>query len=157
VTITIDPVVTAAMRAHAVEGWPEEVCGAVLEGPEGPVVRRMTNVQNRLHAADPSSHPRDARTAYSPEPRELFEVTRQGGQPGWRIAIFYHSHPQHGSYFSDTDKREALWGDPGDPEAEPNYPGVAWVVLSVYDREVRDLKAFAWDEATRDFAEIPLR
>ena len=51
-TITIDPAVAAAMRAHAVEGWPEEVCGVVLEGPGGPVVRRMTNVQNQIHAAD---------------------------------------------------------------------------------------------------------
>ena len=156
-TITIDPAVAAAMRAHAVEGWPEEVCGVVLEGPDGPVVRRMTNVQNQIHAADPVANPRDAKTAYHMEPRELFEVTRQGDQPGWRIAIFYHSHPQHGSYFSDTDKRQALWGEPGDPDAEPSYPGVAWVVISVYDREVRDLKAFAWDEPTRDFGEVPLR
>ena len=143
-----------AMRAHAEEGWPEEVCGVLFEGPDGQVVRRMTNVQNRLHAEDPARHPRDARTAYQMDTRELFEVTRHGDQPGWRIVLFYHSHPEHGSYFSDTDKARALWGE--GPEAEPAYPGVAYLVVSVYDHTVRDVQAYAWDEARRDFVTVPV-
>lgn len=152
-TLTIAPAVLAAMRAHAADGWPEEVCGVVFASPDGQVVRRMTNVQNELHAADPERNPRDARTAYHMEARELLDASRQGDQPGWAIALFYHSHPEHGAYFSDTDKRQALWG--GDPEAGPSFPGVAWVVVSVYDRQVRDVKAYAWDEAAMDFLETP--
>ena len=33
-------------------------------------------------------------------------------EPGWRIALFYHSHPQHDAYFSPTDKAQALYADP---------------------------------------------
>ena len=113
----------------------------------------MTNVQNRLHAADPAQHPRDARTAYHMDARELFEVNRVADQPGWWIVCFYHSHPQHDAYFSPTDRAQALWGDP--PDAEPAYPGVAWLVLSVYDRRLRDVQAYAWDETARDFANVP--
>ncbi len=149
-----EPAMTA-MRAHAEETFPEECCGAVLTGPEGQVVRRMTNVQNQLHAADPAAHPRDARTAYRPDDRELFAVTRDGERPGWRLVLFYHSHPSHGAYFSPTDKAAALWGE-GD-DAEPTYPGVAYLVLSVYERALRDTKGYAWDEASRDFVELALR
>ncbi len=152
--LTIDPQAAAAMRAHAEEAFPEECCGVLFAGPDGQVVRRMTNVQNRLHAEDPHAHPRDARTAYQMEPRELLQVNRDGDRPGWRIVLFYHSHPSHDAYFSATDKARALWGDPSDPDAEPSYPGVAYVVVSVYDRVVRDVKAYAWDEAARDFREI---
>ncbi len=145
----------AAMRAHAEEGHPEEICGVLFATPDGQLVRRMTNIQNRLHAEDPVLHPRDARTAYLMDSRELFEATRDGERPGWRIALFYHSHPEHDAYFSDTDTARALWGEPG-ADAEPAYPGVAYVVLSVFDRRVRDVKAFAWSQESREFVEVPL-
>ena len=153
--IAIDSDALTAMHAHAVEGFPEEVCGVLLGGPEGQIVRRMQNVQNALHAADPVANPRDARTAYQFDAAELLEVTRQGDAPGWRIVLFYHSHPQHDAYFSDTDKARALFG--GEVELGPAFPGVAYLVISVYDRAVRDRKCFAWDEAAQDFLETPFR
>jgi [CysO sulfur-carrier protein]-S-L-cysteine hydrolase len=149
--IDIETAALAAMRGHAVEGFPEEVCGVLFASPGGQVVRRMTNVQNALHAADPVANPRDARTAYQFDAGELLDVTRQGDEPGWRIVLFYHSHPEHGAYFSDTDKARALFG--GEVELGPAFPGVAYLVISVYDRVVRDWKTFAWDEAAQDFLE----
>jgi [CysO sulfur-carrier protein]-S-L-cysteine hydrolase len=153
--IAIDAKAMAAMRAHAEESFPEECCGALFAAPHGQVVRRMTNIQNALHGADPATHPRDARTAYQMDPRELFEVNRDADRPGWRILVFYHSHPSHDAYFSPTDRARALWGEPdGDPE--PSYPGVAYAVLSVYEGVVRDVKAYAWNDASRDFEEVTL-
>jgi proteasome lid subunit RPN8/RPN11 len=154
IPIVIDPAAMAVMRAHAEEGFPDESWGILFETPDGQVVRRMTNIQNRLHAEDPVAHPRDARTAYAPEPQELMEANRDGDQPGWQIAIFYHSHPGHGAYFSDTDKSRALWG--GSVEMGPAYPGAVYVVLSVYGRVVGDVKAFAWDDDKADFLEVPI-
>ena len=149
--IAIDAKALAAMHAHAEEGFPEEVCGVLFATPNGQVVRRMQNVQNALHAADPVTNPRDARTAYQFDGAELLEVTRQGDEPSWQIVLFYHSHPQHGAYFSDTDKTRALFG--GEIDLGPAFPGVADLVISVYDRVVRDRKTFAWDEAAQDFVE----
>ena len=149
--IEIEARALEAMHGHAVEGFPEEVCGVLLASPTGQVVRRMQNVQNALHAADPVANPRDARTAYQFDGAELLDVTRQGDEDGWRIVLFYHSHPQHGAYFSDTDKARALFG--GELELGPAFPGVAYLVISVYDRVVRDRKVFAWDEAAADFLE----
>lgn len=153
--IEIQSDVMDAMRAHAVEGFPEEVCGVVFATPNGQVLRRLTNVQNELHASDPAQHPRTATTAYCMDSRELFEIEKQARDPGWSIAIFYHSHPQHDAYFSPTDKGQASYTDPIDGSRGENYPGATWVVVSVYDRVVRDAQAYAWDEAAQDFVGTP--
>ncbi|HWE27286.1 MAG TPA: Mov34/MPN/PAD-1 family protein, partial [Polyangia bacterium] len=55
--------------AHARAGYPEEVCGLIIAGDEA---RPCENRQNALHAEDPKSFPRDARTAYNLGPKDLF-------------------------------------------------------------------------------------
>jgi [CysO sulfur-carrier protein]-S-L-cysteine hydrolase len=152
--IRIAATVMDELRAHAEAGFPEESWGWVLESPAGQVVRRMTNVQNALHARDPESHPRDARMAWAPDPRELRDVEAEADQPGWRPAILYHSHPEHGAYFSQTDRTRALWD--GSVEMGPIYPDVVYVVLSVYGGAVREVKAYGWDDDARDFLATPI-
>lgn len=153
--IEIEPQAMDAMRAHAIEGFPEEVCGVVFASPRGQVVRRLRNVQNELHAKDPEQHPRTAATAYHMDSRELFEIEKQAREPGWRVLAFYHSHPQHDAYFSPTDRAQASYTDPVDGSRGPTYAGAAWVVVSVHDRAVRDVRAYVWDDAVQDFSEAP--
>jgi proteasome lid subunit RPN8/RPN11 len=153
--IEIEARVMDAMHAHAVEGFPEEVCGVVFATPGGQVVRRLKNIQNDLHAADPEQHTRTAATAYCMDSRELFEVEKQAREPGWSIAVFYHSHPQHDAYFSPTDKGQAAYTDPIDGSKTPNYPGATWAVVSVYDRVVRDVQTYGWDDGAQDFVAVP--
>lgn len=154
--IEIERAVMEAMRAHAVEGFPEEVCGVVFASPGGQIVRRLRNVQNELHAQDPEQYPRTAATAYHMDSRELFEIEKQGRAPGWSVVAFYHSHPQHDAYFSPTDRAQASYTDPIDGSRGPTYPGTSWIVVSVYDRVVRDVRAYAWDDGTQDFVGITL-
>ncbi|MCC6765334.1 MAG: M67 family metallopeptidase [Deltaproteobacteria bacterium] len=151
--IEIEARVVDAMREHAVEGFPEEVCGVVFATPGGQILRRLRNIQNELHAKDPEQHPRTAATAYHMDSRELFEIEKQAREPGWRVLVFYHSHPQHDAYFSPTDRAQASYTDPVDGSRGPTYPGTTWVVVSVYDRVVRDVRAYAWDDEVRDFGE----
>lgn len=153
--IEIESPVMDAMQEHAVAGFPDEVCGVVFASPAGQVVRRLKNIQNDLHAQDPAQHPRTATTAYCMDSRELFEIEKQAREPGWSIAIFYHSHPQHDAYFSPTDKGQASYTDPIDGTRGPTYPGTAWVVVSVYDRVVKDAQAYVWDDAAQDFVASP--
>jgi proteasome lid subunit RPN8/RPN11 len=112
-------------------------------------VVRFTNIQNRLHETDPAANPRDARTAYSPEPKELFAAIREGDAPGARLSVFYHSHAINGSYFSDEDRTRAMFGD------DPAYPDVSYVVVS--DAKVPgEVRAFRWDESAAAFVEQPI-
>ena len=147
--LTLDRSSLEAMHAHGRAVHPEECCGAVVERDGKDVVTRFTNIQNRLHAENPTENPRDAKTAYSPEPKELFAVLKAGDEPGARLKVFYHSHAINGSYFSDEDRVRAMFGD------DPAYPDVTYVVVSDA-RERGEARAFRWDEASHDFVEVPL-
>jgi len=136
----------AAILAHARERHPEECCGAVVEADGRDRLLRFTNIQGRLHAENPADFPRDATTAYTPEPRELLEAIRAGEQPGARLKIFYHSHSKNGAYFSGEDRARGMF------DGDPAYPDVSYLVVSDA-REPGEARAFRWDEPSHDFVE----
>jgi len=135
---------------HAQETFPEECCGAILQTAQGEEVCRITNIQNTMHEKDPQGYPRDATIAYFMDPKELLGVLKAVDSSKATLEAFYHSHPNHGAYFSAEDKTRAMFGD------EPAYPDAAYLVISIYDREVQVIRAYAWDEEMKDFLEIPL-
>ena len=147
--LKLDRATLDAMHAHGRAAHPDECCGAVVERDGRDVVHRFTNVQNRLHAENPVETPRDAKTAYTPEPKELYAAIRAGEEPGACLKVFYHSHAINGSYFSDKDRADAMFGD------DPAYPEVTYVVVSDA-REPGEARAFRWDEAAHDFVEVPI-
>lgn len=136
---------------HCQEMFPDECCGVVLSDGRADRVRRVENIQNRLHALDPLTYPRTAAIAYAMDPQELESVLQQESRAGAKLKAFYHSHPQHQAYFSAEDKAFAT------PFGEPTFPEAVQVVVSIYDRAVKDVKAFAWSEESKDFVEVPLR
>jgi [CysO sulfur-carrier protein]-S-L-cysteine hydrolase len=138
----------AAIDRDSLAAYPEECCGVVLTAGDDELVRPVSNVQNRLHAEDPAKHPRDARTAYFMDPKALFVVLEEADKQRRPVRVFYHSHPEHDAYFSSEDRERALAWD------EPAYPGAAYLVVSVYGGRVKERRAYAWDESTRDFAEV---
>jgi proteasome lid subunit RPN8/RPN11 len=136
---------------HSREAFPEECCGVVLFDGAGEYVRRVENIQNKLHALDPMTYPRTAAIAYAMDPRELQSVLDDAGAIGAKLKAFYHSHPDHEAYFSAEDKAFAT------PFGEPTFPDAAQIVISVFNRAVKDIKAFAWSDRQKDFVELPLR
>lgn len=140
----------AEIDRHAVESYPNECCGAVVGVGGDEIVRRITNIQDRLHREDPAKHPRDARTAYYMEPKELYRVLRESEEKNCPLRIFYHSHPEHGAYFSAEDRARAMAWD------EPAYPDARYLVVSVYGGAVRDRFAVAWDADRHDFVPLEL-
>ena len=147
--LTLERAALEDILAHARATHPAECCGAVLVRDGRDVVRRFTNIQDRLHGEDPVNNPRSAETAYAPEPRELYAIVEGGDAPGARLKVFYHSHTRVGAYFSGEDRARALFGD------EPAYQGVVYLVVSD-SREQGEARAFRWQESLRDFVELPL-
>lgn len=135
---------------HAQATFPDECCGAILSREGVEEVRRIANLQNAMHAKDPQQFPRDATIAYFMDPKELFAVLHEVDRGKAALAAFYHSHPNHDAYFSVEDKRQAMFGD------EPSYPDTAYIVISIYDREIKTLRAYAWSESDKDFVETAL-
>ena len=129
--------------AHARETDPDECVGVVVARTGRDEVWRMRNVQNELHARDPQTHPRTARTAYALGREDTERLDAASPK------VIYHSHTKNGAYFSGEDRARAMFMD------EPTYPDVAYLVVS--DARVPgEVKAFRWDDAARDFAEIPI-
>jgi adenylyltransferase/sulfurtransferase len=120
--------------AHAREGYPEEVCGFVVAGGE---VRRCENQQNKMHALDPESYPRTAKTAYFLGFKDLkfLDQSLESERP---VRIIYHSHVDVGAYFSDEDVRAAA------PEGEPLFP-VEYLVVDVRSDGVREARLFRFE------------
>jgi proteasome lid subunit RPN8/RPN11 len=151
--VTAHPELTAEalaeIYAHARRDYPRECCGIVFGPRDGVVadrVRPCVNIQDQLHAEDPTQHPRDARTAYRLETAELFALDRslRGATPA---KVIYHSHVEVGAYFSDTDQAAARMGD------EPAYP-VEYLVVDARSDGTRGAAQFGWDDAARSYVEV---
>jgi proteasome lid subunit RPN8/RPN11 len=139
-----------AICRHAQDTFPDECCGAILKRGGVEEVQRITNIQNAMHAKDPHSYPRDATIAYFMDPKELLAVIKEADSGQAELQAFYHSHPNHDAYFSAEDKARAMFGD------EPSYPDTAYLVISIYDRQVKTIRAYRWDEEKKDFVETLL-
>ena len=131
---------------HARQTFPEECCGVIFSNGATDRAQRLSNIQNKLHALDPLTYPRTAVIAYAMDPKELERA--MGEAAGAKLKAFYHSHPNHDAYFSDEDKAFAC------PFGEPNFPGAAQIVVSIYGGAVRRICAYAWSESANDFVEV---
>lgn len=150
-TIHLDSCAWDEISRHSRETFPEECCGVIFSDGRFDRVRRVENIQNKLHALDPLTYPRTAAIAYAMDPQELERILEQEIRAGGKLKAFYHSHPQHEAYFSAEDKAFAT------PFGEPTFADAAQIVVSVYDGVVKDVKTFAWSDEKKDFVEVPLR
>jgi [CysO sulfur-carrier protein]-S-L-cysteine hydrolase len=142
----------AQMVAQAERAYPDECCGFIIGDAAREEVRPIANIQNQKHQENPQAFPRDARTAFLMDPREHLAVMREIDQRRLELRAVYHSHPEHDAYFSSTDRAQACSFD---PEA-PDYPGTAYIVLSIRVRKFVRAAAFVWDEGRKDFVETEL-
>lgn len=152
--LQISSYVLDMMLRHGEREYPHEACGIVI-GPKGKNaaigVFPIKNIQNELHQKDPQRYPRDAKTAYQMDSREVKIVEREAESKGFELKLFYHSHPDHGVYFSDEDKAMACpWG-------EPSYPEVGHVVVSVNAGAAVAASEFYWSPEKQDFLERILK
>lgn len=138
----------AVIEAHAIACYPHEACGFIVDrdGQEEAVC--VTNIQSQRHAEDPTL--RDARTAYTMG-AEAAPILIGYERHELTIRAIFHSHPDHDAYFSAEDRKQATVWD------QPSYPDAGQIVISVYGGVSKGAKAFAWDAAANDYAEVSLR
>lgn len=143
--------IKSRIYAEAERTYPDEGCGVVLgvvsAGREAKEFVALQNKQNEMHARDPKRYPRDAKTAYMIDPKEWQQIENQARSKGMEIISIFHSHPEHGVYFSDEDKGMAApWG-------EPLFPNQSYMVVSVYGGQVKNASEFVWNSEKKDFIE----
>ncbi len=139
-------------RQHALQEYPFECCGIIIGQPDSDqedILFRCTNIQNKLHEMDPGKFVRDARTAFYIDPKELMGILKETETRKLAIKLFYHSHPEHDAYFSEEDERMALFDN------EPAYPEARYLVISVYNKEIKDQAFFEWNPESKAFEKQP--
>jgi proteasome lid subunit RPN8/RPN11 len=115
-TYAISPDALAAIERHAIDAYPHECCGALLESA-GAIVETF---------ALPNTTDGPATHRFLVGPDEYRQAERWAGTRGATLAGFYHSHPDHPARPSATDLEYA-------------WPNFLYVIVSVVDGVPRDL------------------
>lgn len=105
--LILDDRALRGMIRHAEEGYPLEVCGLLIGiVEEGTKVRRVREAcradnLNRERAAD----------RYDLDPADYRRIEEQARQRRMEVLGVYHSHPDHPSRPSETDRQRAeeIW------------------------------------------------
>ncbi|MBI5664883.1 MAG: M67 family metallopeptidase [Nitrospirae bacterium] len=141
----LDRHIVEQIYKHAMEEYPFECCGIITGNSDKQTLHLCRNIQKSLHEEDPSRYPRDARIAYMIDRGEFNRTVSDAKEKGEEVIAFYHSHPEHGAYFSEEDHAaQTVFG-------EPEFPEALHLVVSVISRTVRDMKCFKWDGSVKAF------
>jgi [CysO sulfur-carrier protein]-S-L-cysteine hydrolase len=124
--------------------YPNEACGYILrkDGALHTVVGE--NQQDRYHALDPTTYRRTGRTAFKLNEMKIARAIEAGGE----LVCIYHSHCDAGAYFSNEDVDCALL------DGEPLFPGVAYLVVSVYGGDLRATELYGFDRKVGTYAPL---
>jgi proteasome lid subunit RPN8/RPN11 len=115
-TIRIESDPWAAMVSHARQTYPNECCGAMLGSinATGKTVRVALPLENAFDGVQ-------ARR-YEIRPQDLLAADQAAHERHMNLIGIYHSHPDCGAYFSQTDLRNSC-------------PWYSFVVLSIQKGE----------------------
>ncbi len=114
------------MVGHAQKSYPNECCG-ILIGDEQSGLRRAT-----LAVACRNAYEGEQKDRFLIDPRDQIAAERQSRELGQGVLGFFHSHPDEGAYFSQTDLKN-------------HWPFYSNVVMSVRNGNFADAKCFRVD------------
>jgi proteasome lid subunit RPN8/RPN11 len=120
--------------ALAIDQYPKECCGLILQ--QG--IHPCQNIQDQLHQTDPINYPQNATKAFTFCSQDALFLGRNIDSEN-PVKIIYHSHPDVGAYFSNTDKTNALY------DGQPIYP-VDHLVIDVQTNGVICSKLFRFSQ-----------
>jgi proteasome lid subunit RPN8/RPN11 len=120
--LQISEALAARIRAHGVETYPHECCGAILGRDEGDrIVRDLMPLQNRR-----DDSPRN-RFEVTPDDVRLAEKTAD--EKKLDLIGWYHSHPDAPARPSEYDREHA-------------WPWYSYIIVSVQKGEPKDMNSW---------------
>ena len=124
-----------AVKAHAEEGYPDEICGFLIGARGSSRVSRAVRARNMV--VDRS------RDRYEIDPRDMIRTQREADDAGEDILRYYHSHPDHPARGSVFDE-------------ERSWAGPVYLIVSCAEGKVVDAKAFVASKDGGPFRDEPL-
>lgn len=114
--LALNPGIADAIRAHGVQTYPNECCGAIYGiAPGG--VEALDKVVTATFAL-PNTTEEGPRRRFLVRPGDYREAERRGAEIGAELLGFYHSHPDHPARPSQYDLDHA-------------WPFFSYIIVSV--------------------------
>jgi proteasome lid subunit RPN8/RPN11 len=111
------------MRSHAEACYPRECCG-ILVGRETDGRREAVEA-----IACQNAYQGDQSDRFEIDPKDQLAAQKRSRESGLDVVGFFHSHPDEGAYFSQTDLKN-------------HWPGYSNVVMSVRGGQYVEAKCF---------------
>jgi proteasome lid subunit RPN8/RPN11 len=141
--LTIPQSLLDKVIAHLKAGYPHEACGILIgemdvgQTPPAKHVREVVLVQN---AWDEVNERESRANRYMISPEDVARADRDAGKRGWDLIGFFHSHPDHPSQPSETD-REWAW------------PAISFMITSVRAGEATTTQSWTLRDGREAFDE----
>ena len=123
------------VQRHASAGYPNEICGALIAARGADLVTQARRIRNKVVDR--------ARDRYELDEREHIQVMRECDAAGTEIVGYYHSHPDHPAWASETDSARS-------------WAGYVYLIVSCHKGRVVDGNAFATNQDFTKMHQIPL-
>jgi proteasome lid subunit RPN8/RPN11 len=120
---------------HASDGYPNEICGALIAARRSDLVTRARRIRNKIVDR--------ARDRYELDEREHIQVMRECDAEGMEIVGYYHSHPDHPAWASETDSSRS-------------WAGYVYLIVSCHKGRVVDANAFMTTQDFTKMHQVPL-
>jgi proteasome lid subunit RPN8/RPN11 len=121
------------IRAHGVETYPHECCGALL-GREADDAREVHDTFALVNRREDSPRNRFSITA-----QDFRAAERAAQERGLELIGWYHSHPDHPAQPSDYDREHA-------------WPWYSYVIVSIADRKPGEMTSWRLADDRSRFA-----
>ncbi len=112
---------------HAIDTYPDECCG-IMAGviqAENRIVKKVFQAENLNKER---SHDR-----YEMNEKDFLRADRQAAKLGMDIVGIYHSHPDHPSKASETDRQKA-------------HEGYSYLIVAIHDRKFYSKNSWVLDQ-----------
>ncbi len=127
----------SSIHAHAREGYPEEVAGALV----GMSVDGMKIVVDVWRAEN--THEEERSRRFLIEPLKIKEFEERADERDMDVLGFYHTHPDHPAKPSEYDRDHA-------------WPGYSYIIASVSENGVEDLRSWSLKNDRSGYDEEPI-
>ena len=128
-TIFVPTAELGRMAAAAINGYPNEACGLLVGRLDGSHARIEHTIEGTNLNTD------RARDRYQLDPSDYLGADRWALEHGLEIIGFWHSHPDHPPFPSQTDLDHA-------------WPGYSYLIVSVGKRRQISLRSWRLDGDT---------
>lgn len=134
--ISIQSIANEIMIEDAIGSFPDECCGFFFGSEDSRGNRVVTHVLVVNNAKEG-----DKRRRFEVSPKDYLKAEQFADDNNLRLLGVYHSHPNHPAIPSETDRLSA-------------QPYFSYIIISVYDKEIKDIRSWRLNEYSQFEEEI---